>query len=80
MAEKSLLIVEDDKTLQDVLKYNFTKEGDRVLTASDGMQALNTARHEHPDAVEGADAVAAGTDLADGQLEFAFRGRPGRRP
>lgn len=51
MAEKSLLIVEDDKTLQDVLKYNFAKEGYRVLTASDGMQALNVARHEHPDAI-----------------------------
>lgn len=51
MAEKSLLIVEDDKTLQDVLKYNFIKEGYRVLTASDGMQALSVARHEHPDAI-----------------------------
>jgi DNA-binding response OmpR family regulator len=51
MAAKSLLIVEDDKTLQDVLRYNFTKEGYRVLTASDGVQALNTVRNEHPDAI-----------------------------
>jgi two-component system OmpR family response regulator len=51
MAEKALLIVEDDKTLLDVLKYNFTKEGYRVLTASDGVQALGVARNEHPDAI-----------------------------
>jgi len=51
MADKSILIVEDDKTLQDVLKYNFTKEGYKVLTASDGNQALNVARQEHPDAI-----------------------------
>lgn len=49
MTEKSILIVEDDKTLLDVLKYNFTKEGYRVLTASDGLTALETARKEHPD-------------------------------
>ncbi len=49
MAEKSILIVEDDKTLLDVLKYNFAKEGYRVLAASDGVTALDVARKEHPD-------------------------------
>jgi two-component system, OmpR family, response regulator len=51
MAERSILIVEDDKTLLDVLKYNFAKEGYRVITASDGITALDAARKEHPDIV-----------------------------
>ncbi len=51
MAERPILIVEDDKTLLDVLKYNFAKEGYRVLTASDGVEALGVARKEHPDVI-----------------------------
>lgn len=51
MAEKTILIVEDDKTLLEVLKYNFVKEGYRVLTASDGAQAIEIARKEHPDVI-----------------------------
>jgi two-component system OmpR family response regulator len=47
----SILIVEDDKTLRDVLQYNFAKEGYRVLTAEDGLKALETARREHPDII-----------------------------
>lgn len=51
MAEKAILIVEDDRTLLDVLKYNFAKEGYRVLTASDGVEALGVARKEHPEVI-----------------------------
>jgi two-component system OmpR family response regulator len=51
MAERPILIVEDDKTLLDVLTYNFAKEGYRVLTASDGVEALGVARKEHPDVI-----------------------------
>jgi two-component system OmpR family response regulator len=51
MAERPILIVEDDKTMLDVLKYNFAKEGYRVLTASDGVEALGVARKEHPDVI-----------------------------
>jgi two-component system OmpR family response regulator len=51
MAERPILIVEDDKTLLDVLKYNFAKEGYRVLMASDGVEALGVARKEHPDVI-----------------------------
>jgi len=51
MAERPILIVEDDKTLLGVLTYNFAKEGYRVLTASDGVEALGVARKEHPDVI-----------------------------
>jgi two-component system, OmpR family, response regulator len=47
----SILIVEDDRTLQDVLRYNFTKEGYRVIMAEDGLKGLEAARREHPDLI-----------------------------
>ena len=48
MVGSKILIVEDDQTLLDVLKYNLTKEGFHVVTASDGIQALEIARGEKP--------------------------------
>ena len=48
MASSKILIVEDDRTLLDVLKYNLTKEGFHVITATDGIQALEIARGEKP--------------------------------
>ena len=46
-----LLVVEDDPILLETLEYNLEAEGYRVLTASDGLAALETARKEPPDLV-----------------------------
>ena len=51
MPGRKILVVEDDKTLLDVLKYNLTKEGYEVVTAVDGVQALEVARSEKPDLI-----------------------------
>jgi DNA-binding response OmpR family regulator len=51
MEGKRILVVEDDKTLLDVLKYNLAKEGYGVLAAVDGVQALELARSERPDLI-----------------------------
>jgi two-component system, OmpR family, response regulator len=51
MPQNNILVVEDDKTLLDVLRYNLVKEGYKVITASDGLQGLETARTEKPDLV-----------------------------
>ena len=51
MAGSKILVVEDDKTLLDVLKYNLIKENYAVVTAVDGVQALEVARSEKPDLV-----------------------------
>jgi two-component system, OmpR family, response regulator len=51
MVGSKILVVEDDRTMLDVLKYNLSKEGYRVLTASDGVQALETARSGSPELV-----------------------------
>ena len=48
MAEGKILIVDDDKTLLDSLKYNLLKENYAVVTAVDGAQALEVARTEKP--------------------------------
>jgi len=46
-----ILVVEDDKTLLDVLAYNLKKEGYSTVTASGGNQALELARIENPDLI-----------------------------
>ena len=46
-----LLVVEDDLILLETLEYNLTAEGYRVLTATDGLLALEVARKEQPDLV-----------------------------
>ena len=49
MTGAKILVVEDDKTLLDVLKYNLLKENYSVITATDGIQAIEIARSESPD-------------------------------
>ena len=51
MDKTKLLIVEDEPTLLETLKYNLERQGYEVVTASDGVQALSTAREEKPDLV-----------------------------
>ncbi len=46
-----LLIVEDEQTLLETLTYSLEKQGYDVVTASDGIEALTTAREEKPDLV-----------------------------
>ncbi len=48
MAEHSILIVEDDQNLVDVLTYNLKKEGYTVTSARDGEEALLKARQRTP--------------------------------
>ena len=51
MTSSRILIVEDDKTLLDALKYNLLKEGYGVITAVDGVQAIEVAQSEKPDLI-----------------------------
>ncbi len=46
-----ILIVEDENTLRETLRYNFEREGFEVSTAADGQQALELAEQAQPDAV-----------------------------
>lgn len=51
MASSRIMIVEDDRTLLGVLKYNLAKDGYGVVTAIDGAQALEVARSEKPELI-----------------------------
>ncbi len=51
MDKTKLLVVEDEPTLLETLKYNLVRQGYEVVTAADGAQALPTARAERPDLV-----------------------------
>ena len=48
MKEITLLVVEDDNTLREVLSYNFRKEGYNVLEAADGAKAMELFRSDDP--------------------------------
>jgi DNA-binding response OmpR family regulator len=45
----TILLVEDDPTLSETLRYNLEREGYSVISAGDGVQALELARRERPD-------------------------------
>ncbi|MDD4877175.1 MAG: response regulator, partial [Dehalococcoidales bacterium] len=49
MNESTILIVEDDATLREVLQYNLQREGYRILVAVDGGAALEIAHNSKPD-------------------------------
>ncbi|MDM7998576.1 MAG: response regulator transcription factor [Dehalococcoidia bacterium] len=51
MVGSRVLIVEDDRTLLEVLRFNLSKEGYEVLTAADGAAGLEVARSGKPDLV-----------------------------
>ncbi|HEX3271689.1 MAG TPA: response regulator transcription factor [Ktedonobacterales bacterium] len=44
--QRTILVVEDDAPLRDTLAYNLRAEGYQVLTASDGVTALELARQK----------------------------------
>lgn len=50
-AKGRLLLVEDDKDLVRLVRYNFEKEGYRVTVCGDGESALACARKEKPDVI-----------------------------
>jgi len=51
MSTKKILIVEDERDLIKLLKYNLEKEGFRVNYATDGSVALAEVRRDEPDLV-----------------------------
>lgn len=47
----SILVVDDDAVVRQLLRMNFELEGHDVLEADDGASALAAVREHHPDAV-----------------------------
>ena len=46
-----ILVVEDDRTLREALRYNLVAAGYEVVVASDGGEGLVSARQDSPDVV-----------------------------
>jgi DNA-binding response OmpR family regulator len=46
-----ILVVEDDKTLLEMLKYNLERQDYKVLTAEEGRSGLQLARQDEPDLI-----------------------------
>lgn len=49
--KKTILIVDDEKPIVDILVYNLEKEGYRTLEANDGAEAIEIALKEKPDLI-----------------------------
>lgn len=48
---RSILVVDDEAILLETIAYNLEQAGYRVVTAADGLSALEAARNETPDLV-----------------------------
>ena len=51
MAGKRVLVVDDDAKTVELVKLYLNRDGYRVLTAHDGIEALRLAREGHPDLI-----------------------------
>ena len=51
MNDHKILVVEDEPTLLETLVYNLERQGYEVLTAEDGLRALDLAREKDPDLI-----------------------------
>ena len=51
MDSKKVLIIEDEKSISDIIKFNLVKEGFEVETAFDGLTGLNKAQEINPDLI-----------------------------
>ncbi|MCH7323489.1 response regulator YycF [Solibacillus sp. MA9] len=47
--DKTILVVDDEKPIADILQFNLIKEGYRVICAYDGEEALQKVEEEQPD-------------------------------
>ena len=51
MIQDKILVIDDEEDILELLRFNLTKEGYQVCSASTGEEALSLARTEHPDLV-----------------------------
>ena len=48
---KKILVVDDEKPISDIIKFNLEKEGYEVVVAYDGEEALEKVESEQPDLI-----------------------------
>lgn len=48
---ETILVIEDEKDLSDLVSFNLEKEGYRCIVAHDGIEGVETARRQPPDLI-----------------------------
>lgn len=51
MSKSTILVVDDERNIVELVKFNLEKEGYRVIVARDGLQAVDCAKKEKPDLI-----------------------------
>ncbi len=51
MTQETILIVDDEPDIQELIRYNLKKEGFHVLTAGSATEAFAAVNRRHPDAI-----------------------------
>jgi len=51
MGKSTILAVDDERNIRELVRFNLEKEGYKVITAEDGKEACRLARSEKPDLV-----------------------------
>jgi two-component system alkaline phosphatase synthesis response regulator PhoP len=51
VAKQTILVVDDEKDLLDLIEYNLKKEGFKVLKAENGLEGIEIAKEHKPDLV-----------------------------
>ena len=51
VSKSTILIVDDERDILDLIEYNLRKEGFDVITAEDGEESIRLAKMHHPDLV-----------------------------
>ena len=49
--KKTILVVDDEESIKELLVYNLQKEGYNTIQASDGLTAVDMALNEKPDLI-----------------------------
>lgn len=49
--ERTILVIEDEQNINDILTFSLSKEGYKTLSALDGVKGLEMALSEHPDLI-----------------------------
>jgi two-component system response regulator VicR len=49
--ENKILVVDDERPISDIIKFNLEKEGYKVFVAEDGQQAINMTYENKPDLI-----------------------------
>lgn len=51
MSKEKILVVDDEEDIVELLRYNLSREGYKVLCAASGEEGLERARNENPDLI-----------------------------